>query len=455
MMQTREELRRELQRKTDKLIEEILDWHEANEIPSMNDIEKEILKIRKALGEEVAELLIREQATTRPEKAPDCPHCTQKMVYKGQKRRAMDSLLGYVELERAYYYCSTCKTGHFPLDHQLGLWDKHWSPELSKQLVWLSGVSPSFEKAAEIGERIGQLSVSDSSIWRQVEKWGEQLAAVEKAEQERGTSDITREERQQMKQPTAAGMGVAMDGAAIYIRDEGWKELKVGTTFDIELSPTKNRESGAWETKAHAINNQYVAHLGEPEGIGKMTWAMARKRGWYNTVKKEVLGDGAAWIWKQAVYRFADSRHILDWYHGAEHLGTAARLLYPRNETQRNAWYEQQKNALFSGKAKQVAEDLIVAATKKPWSMVDTILTEALYFDNNEERMQYQKMQSDGYLIGSGVVESGCKQYKARFCGTGMRWSRDGAERLMPIRSAVMSNSFDSAWKSAYHSPPN
>ncbi len=66
--------------------------------------------------------------------------------------------------------------GIFPLDQQLELWDKHWSPELSKQMVWLSGVSPSYEKAEEVLARIGGLTVSDSSIWRQVERWGKYLS---------------------------------------------------------------------------------------------------------------------------------------------------------------------------------------------------------------------------------------------------------------------------------------
>src|ERR1035437_4232177 len=34
------------------------------------------------------------------------------------------------------------------------------------------------------------------------------------------------------------------------------------------------------------------------------------------------------------------------------------------------------------------------------------------------------------------VVESGCKQFRARFAGAGMRWSRPGAENLIPIRAA-------------------
>ena len=42
------------------------------------------------------------------------------------------------------------------------------------------------------------------------------------------------------------------------------------------------------------------------------------------------------------------------------------------------------------------------------------------------------------------MVESTAKQYKERFCGAGMRWSRSGAERLIPARSAILSMRFAS-----------
>jgi hypothetical protein len=69
--------------------------------------------------------------------------------------------------------------------------------------------------------------------------------------------------------------------------------------------------------------------------------------------------------------------------------------------------------------------------------------------------MNYLEMRSEGYPIGSGMVESAAKQYKARFCGAGMRWSRKGAERLLPVRTAILSSRFDKMWRSAYLSPPN
>jgi len=51
------------------------------------------------------------------------------------------------------------------------------------------------------------------------------------------------------------------------------------------------------------------------------------------------------------------------------------------------------------------------------------------------------------------MVESGIKQFKAHFTGPGMRWSRSGAERLLPVRSAIMSRRFELG--QAYILPPN
>ena len=65
------------------------------------------------------------------------------------------------------------------------------------------------------------------------------------------------------------------------------------------------------------------------------------------------------------------------------------------------------------------------------------------------------ELREDGFPIGSGMVETGCKQFRARFTGAGMRWSRPGVERLLPVRAAILSQRFDAAWRAAYYSPPN
>jgi len=52
------------------------------------------------------------------------------------------------------------------------------------------------------------------------------------------------------------------------------------------------------------------------------------------------------------------------------------------------------------------------------------------------------------------MFESGGKRFKDRFTKAGMRWKRNGAERLLPVRAAVMSGRFDERWRTVYNSPP-
>ncbi len=84
----------------------------------------------------------------------------------------------------------------------------------------------------------------------------------------------------------------------------------------------------------------------------------------------------------------------------------------------------------------------------------EAIFQRRTYFQNNIKRMNYHKMRMEGYPIDSGMVESAAKQYKGRFCGAGMRWSRPGAESLIPIRSAIISKRFEKMLQLTYNSPP-
>jgi hypothetical protein len=114
MKQRREELGQELRQKTEIIIEEVLDWYEANERPTMSQIEMEVLTIREKLGQATAHSVIQAQEAVHPEMAPACPKCQEPMRYKGEKKKSIDGLLGTVGMERAYYYCSECEAGLFP-----------------------------------------------------------------------------------------------------------------------------------------------------------------------------------------------------------------------------------------------------------------------------------------------------------------------------------------------------
>ena len=117
-------------------------------------------------------------------------------------------------------------------------------------------------------------------------------------------------------------------------------------------------------------------------------------------------------------------------------------------------WLKKQETILYQGDAGRIARALGEATACRP-ELSEGLRREAGYFEPNKRRMNYLKMRAEGWAIGSGMVESGGKQYKDRFAGPGMRWSRGCAERLLPIRAEIMSKTFDQSWKSLYYSPPN
>ena len=116
-------------------------------------------------------------------------------------------------------------------------------------------------------------------------------------------------------------------------------------------------------------------------------------------------------------------------------------------------WLNEQETALFQGQAETIAQQIEKAAEQH--IQADDLLQQSGYFQKNKRRMNYLELRSEGWVIGSGMVESGGKQFKARFCGPGMRWSRSGAENLLPIRTAILSRRFDHRWQTVYNSPIN
>ena len=77
-------------------------------------------------------------------------------------------------------------------------------------------------------KRVGHLTISDSSVWRRVQEWGEKFEEVEDARRERANALPGRSDMYRGVSETVQRMGVSMDGGMVHIRDEGWKELKVG-----------------------------------------------------------------------------------------------------------------------------------------------------------------------------------------------------------------------------------
>jgi hypothetical protein len=114
MRYTREQKRAELLKAAEAMIDEFLDWEEQAEKPNLSQIEAAVLKVRRQMSERMAVVAIEDQDAAHPVEAPLCPVCGERMRYKGQKARTVESLVGTLRFKRAYYHCSHPKGERFP-----------------------------------------------------------------------------------------------------------------------------------------------------------------------------------------------------------------------------------------------------------------------------------------------------------------------------------------------------
>lgn len=114
MRQGREERKKELMRKLEQVVEELLEWEEGKEGPSLGEIEEEVLVLREKVGQEMVKNVVKHQGSVRPVPGPSCAGCGEEMRYKGLKGKQVESLAGGVRVERGYYYCPACEAGIFP-----------------------------------------------------------------------------------------------------------------------------------------------------------------------------------------------------------------------------------------------------------------------------------------------------------------------------------------------------
>lgn len=326
----------------------------------------------------------------------------------------------------------------FPLDKQWQLDRSVFTKEVARQMVWLSGLLP-YDQCEAVFAEIGEQWFGASSIWRQTQKHGQGLLAHVTYQREQVS--VERIQLPDEKHDHDQRKGVSMDGGMVNIRDEGWREVKVGTVFDVDLRLERNPQTGELDEMAHGVNVHYTAVLGTKDDFKPALWALAVQQDVPTARKRCVVADGARWIWDVAEDICPDGQQVVDWYHAVEHLHKCALALYPDESDKQNRqrWFKKYKHQLYLGNI----DTLISVLYKRDVPQL------AIYFERHKRRMTYLEFREDGLPIGSGTFESGVKQFKQRLCGTGMRWEADNASVMLVIRSAVLGNDFNDLWAAA------
>ena len=176
-------------------------------------------------------------------------------------------------------------------------------------------------------------------------------------------------------------------------------------------------------------------------GLGRQA---ALERGLAQARHVIYLGDGAAWVWEIARTRFPQAVQILDYYHASEHVTRLAKAVYSDAEVAQN-WAIRWKSLLYDSELDIRLEDVRKIPGLSPSEAAQRELD---YLERNRARMDYRRYREQGWFIGSGVVEAGCKRVIGqRLKQSGMFWTESGATAVVSLRCALLSaGGWDYLW---------
>ena len=130
-----------------------------------------------------------------------------------------------------------------------------------------------------------------------------------------------------------------------------------------------------------------------------------------------------------------------------------AHAVFGGGTSQATAWATEACSLLVEGQI----EALVAAIQALPLIAPEPGQTRSIperavdYFSLNAERMRYPSFRAQGMHLGSGIAEAACKTVVGtRTKRSGMRWTPEGLDALLPLRTAVLNHSYDPFWEHEY-----
>jgi hypothetical protein len=402
------------------------------------DMEQQMRQLLQIIGERA----LGESFTAQDEPYPDAIPCScgGEAGYLMRRQAQTLTVFGWVHYRRAYHLCPDCHHGQSPLDQRLGLRPGQVSLGL-EPLLGLLGIQTAFDEASRLAQALLHLTVSDNTIRKVTQAIGRDQAAQEAAWSAQAQDPAYLRHRQRRRRPPRRLYG-SIDGVLVPVEDE-WRELKVGTWY--EVTPVSRRQwpsrfrqrVGELEAlKAHQIS--YFCDISEPDAFSDLLWATGCQRRADQAQEVVFVADGAKWIWKVVERNFPKAVQIVDWYHAVSYLSPIATALFAAPAAA-DQWRQTMSDKLWHSQLGEVIEACVALANHPKAG--EAALKAATYYANNCQRMNYAAYRRQGYLIGSGTVESGGKQIAtARLKRSGARWTLAGAVATAKARAAWLSH---------------
>jgi hypothetical protein len=473
--QAQRERYQEVERTLVKLVEEI----EAIEDGDLKKLEQKIYKGVLEIGRNLLQCRINKGGEKAPGK--QMGECDHEQYLVDYRTKQILTLLGKVEFTRAYYQCQRekeekeedqkrCGPGRAPADKVWGIDRRRTTPGVQEYISYLCA-RLTFEEAAETFSRLLPLSISARQAQSLMEPVGRALAEREEkvlkalfAHASQKQSSVE-EQQERLTAKSINRLYIEMDGIMERLRrgtvemevseekrkGDIYRELKVGAIFQAERGRERSELAPeVWVDTPKEGSMRYVARRTAKGDFDQLLYGLARQSGLEQAKQIVILGDGAPWIWKLASEHFPGAVQIVDLYHAQEHVWQVARAVYGPQTEAATVWAKSACDLLVHGRIEELVASLAALPPIAPSPGESrSVPAKAIdYFTTNAERMRYPAFRAQGMHLGSGIAEAACKGVVAtRLKRSGMRWTPDGLDALLPLRTSVLNHTYDDFWE--------
>lgn len=413
---------------------------------NLGHLEEELLRGSQELFRQTLEKAAQQKADAVP---PLCPVCGNKLGRLTEGHwTTIQTRFGPIRIQRVRGKCKRCRQWRYPADPVLGLPEEGTQSPAVQEMAALTVSKMPAPEAERVIERLTGIKVSAATLGRQAGHQGQRA----KDKRQKLDHDMSHPEgRAQQDRDLQAKLSVEpftlvieLDAWNIRERDdwgqsealrqagqkpERWHWVYGGTCFRLS-----QRVQTAGE-RSVILSRGYVMTRAGIEALKEQLWAEAMRRGLGQAQEVLIIADGAVWIWNLAADRFKGARQRVDFYHVSQHLWAVAHTRYPQDESAAQAWVKPMLTKLKADASCEVITELEQLREPLEGAAREQVDKELGYLQTHQGRMDYGTAKERGEPLGSGAMESTCRQYQVRFKRTGQFWSQSGDEALMCVET--------------------
>ena len=382
--------------------------------------------------------------------------------FKTEREKCFLTPFGEMVLSRRCYQNASDTKSYVPLDEAWGMERQYMAPQVREAVLYsCAHVTP--EETAQLLRKCALFTPHATAIKHVLESAGDLIKAHREA--------LDRAVRAQEAVPEQTrALVVSMDGATVLLNEKGvhfgrraGRPHKGGpretpTAYRIAMVGSVSCYGRDRDGGPERFCSRYLAQMPEercPTFKARLEAELddAQAAAPPGTARIALL-DGARELWNyiDKEPRFDDYHKCIDYWHAVEHLSVAAEALFGSQGDAARKWYEKHSRLLMESDdaSRRIIRSMDYHERRRGLCKTRSVLLheQRTYFTRNGDRMPYATFRGNGWPIGSGPMEAACKTLvKTRLCRSGMRWSREGGQRILTLRAYVKSGRWDCAWQ--------